>query len=105
MHDQSTRRKRVDVVKAVVPEESSEAFAAVVGQSLRRIRQEHGWTQAELAEAARLSSNYVARLERGELVPSFLVVHQLCAALGVQPNELLETSEEAKETAKRRLVR
>jgi len=103
MQDQSGRRRRVDVVRSPAADATPEAFATMVGQALRRIRQERGWTQAELAEAAGLSSNYVARLERGELVPSFLVVHQLCTALGVQPNELIEVESAPKETARRRV--
>lgn len=37
-------------------------FAIAVGESIRSARQERGWTQAQLAERAELSANYVARL-------------------------------------------
>jgi predicted transcriptional regulator len=49
------------------------AFAAVVGEAVRRHRQGLGWTQVQLAEAAQLSPNYVARLERGELGAALFV--------------------------------
>ena len=37
-------------------------FAGVVGEAVRRHRQSLGYTQVQLAEAAGLSPNYVARL-------------------------------------------
>lgn len=47
------------------------------------------WTQAELAEHASLSSNYVARLERGELGASLWVAHRIARALGTSLDALL----------------
>src|SRR5579862_5767243 len=52
-------------------------FAGMVGEAVRRHRQSAGYTQVQLAEAAGLSPNYVARLERGELGPSLFVAHLL----------------------------
>jgi len=65
------------------------AFNTVVGQGIRRARLEHGWTQAFLADQARLSPNYIARLERGELGPSLFVANRICEALNVVIEELL----------------
>lgn len=59
------------------------SFNVMVGEAIRRSRQEHGWTQAFLAEQAGLSPNYIARLERGELGPSLFVANRICLALGV----------------------
>jgi transcriptional regulator with XRE-family HTH domain len=67
------------------------SFAAVVGESLRRHRQAAGWTQVQLAEAAGLSPNYVARLERGELGASLFVAYQLSRTLGISVRDLFET--------------
>jgi transcriptional regulator with XRE-family HTH domain len=64
-------------------------FAAGVGEAVRRARQSLGWTQAQLAEFAGLSSNYIARLERGELGPSLFVADQLCTTLGIEIDQLL----------------
>jgi putative transcriptional regulator len=66
------------------------SFAAVVGDGVRRRRQAIGWTQVELAEAADLSPNYVARLERGELGPSFFVAHRLARSLGTHVGDLFD---------------
>jgi transcriptional regulator with XRE-family HTH domain len=78
------------------------AFAAVVGESIRRARHGHGWTQVELADAADLSPNYIARLERGELGPSLLVATQICSALGIELGALLVAPPAQKRSAKRK---
>ena len=78
------------------------AFATTVGEGVRRARQAHGWTQAELAERSGFSANYVARLERGELGASLFVAHQLCDALGIDVSELLQSSGPAR-TGRRRI--
>lgn len=78
-------------------------FNAIVGESIRRARQSHGWTQAALAERAGLSPNYVARLERGELGASLFVATKICDALGVSIDSLM-TSNDAVRSGKRRIV-
>ena len=75
--DKSGRRPRSTTEGAL----TSEEFAARFGEGIRAARQSRAWTQVQLAEAAGLSSNYVARLERGELSASLFVAHQLCSAL------------------------
>jgi ribosome-binding protein aMBF1 (putative translation factor) len=64
-------------------------FVQSVGVAIRRGRRARGWTQIELAQQARLSSNYIARLERGELGPSLWVAHRIARALGVALDALL----------------
>jgi transcriptional regulator with XRE-family HTH domain len=77
-------------------------FAAAVGEAIRTARQGLGWTQVQLAEAARLSANYVARLERGELGPSFFVAHQICEALRIDVETLLAPPTRVRKHALRR---
>lgn len=64
------------------PDELARAFTEQVGEAIRMARRARAWTQAELATRAGLSSNYVARLERGELGASLWVAHRLANALG-----------------------
>jgi transcriptional regulator with XRE-family HTH domain len=78
-------------------------FASGVGEAVRNARQAQGWTQAELAERAGLSANYVARLERGELGASLFVAHRLCDALGIDVSDLLQRSEAPVRTGRRRI--
>jgi ribosome-binding protein aMBF1 (putative translation factor) len=82
------------------------SFNVTVGEAIRRSRQEHGWTQAFLAEQAGLSPNYIARLERGELGPSLFVANRICGALTIDLEVLVTpgtgTATTKKTTAKRR---
>ena len=78
---QTGRRLKTDA--SLVAEPDSREFASGVGERIRVVRQQKGWTQVELADAAGLSSNYVARLERGELGASFFVAMRIAEALGV----------------------
>lgn len=65
------------------------SFNTMVGEAIRRARQEHAWTQAFLAEQAGLSPNYIARLERGELGPSLFVANRICEALSIEVDALV----------------
>jgi transcriptional regulator with XRE-family HTH domain len=62
-----------------------EAFAA----RLRRLRRDRNLTQVQLAAAAGLERNHLARLERGERHPTWETVLRLAAALGCTPNDFL----------------
>ncbi|MBX3229832.1 MAG: helix-turn-helix transcriptional regulator [Labilithrix sp.] len=78
------------------------SFNVTVGEAIRRSRQEHGWTQALLAEKAGLSPNYIARLERGELGPSLFVANRICGALTIDLEALVTPVSGAGPTATRR---
>ena len=102
--EQSGRRPKFDATKRASesPGDPTE-FAATVGESIRRERQQRGWTQAELAEASGLSVNYVARLERGELGPSLWVAFRLAEALEVQVESLVSARAPQRRTGRRRI--
>lgn len=51
------------------------------GVILRREREAAGLSQEGLAELAGLHRNYVGLLERGQRIPSLLVIEKLCGAL------------------------
>jgi ribosome-binding protein aMBF1 (putative translation factor) len=86
------------------------SFNVIVGEAIRRCRQEHGWTQAFLAEQAGLSPNYIARLERGELGPSLFVANRICGALAIElevlvtPGTGTSTTQTKRTTMKRRAL-
>jgi transcriptional regulator with XRE-family HTH domain len=61
----------------------------IFGATVRRLRTERGWTQEDLADAARLTTTYVGQVERGDKVPSLSVVLRLARGLSVAPAELL----------------
>jgi len=57
----------------------------VVARNLRRLRQESGLTQEELADRAGLNRNYVGMIEREENAPTVDALEQLASALSVDP--------------------
>lgn len=66
-------------------------WQAAVGSNVRRLRQQMGLTQEQLAHEAQLDLTYVGGIERGRRNPSLLVLVRLSAALGVEPAELLRS--------------
>jgi ribosome-binding protein aMBF1 (putative translation factor) len=66
---------------------AAEAYEATklayqLGRSVRELRQSLGWSQAELARAARMTQSAVARFEAGGTVPTIPVLERLARALG-----------------------
>ena len=89
-----------DARAAIEEQDEHRSFNITVGEAIRRARQEHGWTQAALAEKAGLSPNYVARLERGELGPSLFVASRICGALAIALEVLVRPSDGGPHTRK-----
>jgi transcriptional regulator with XRE-family HTH domain len=58
---------------------------------LKALREDRGWTMAELAKKADVTDAYIAQLETGKRDnPSLDVLKRLARALGVPVTELLE---------------
>lgn len=64
-------------------------WRGIVGRNVRRLRQQRGLTQEQLAFEAQLDLTYVGGIERGRRNPSLLVMARLAAALQVTPADLL----------------
>jgi transcriptional regulator with XRE-family HTH domain len=67
----------------------------VFSETLRRLRLEHFFSQAELARRSGVHALTITRLETGRTAPSTRTVRALAEALGVQPGELATPSEVA----------
>jgi len=59
---------------------------------VRRIREEIGLTQTELADAAGLRQATISQIETGRRTPALSTVFKLASALGVSAGELLQES-------------
>jgi transcriptional regulator with XRE-family HTH domain len=57
---------------------------------LKKLREDRGWTQEELAEKAGVSRAYLARLEIGRHDPPLSTLEKLAKALKVKVGKLLE---------------
>lgn len=62
----------------------------IVARNLKRLRQERGLSQEELADLAGLNRNYVGMVERRENAPTVDTLEALAKALQVEPVRLLE---------------
>jgi transcriptional regulator with XRE-family HTH domain len=60
-----------------------------IGRQLQSVRQQKGITQAEVAKHAGTNTNYYAKLERGEAVPSLKMLEKVVKALGIKSSDVL----------------
>ena len=60
-----------------------------LGQALRKLRTERGWSQADLALHAQMDRNYLSLIELGRNSPSVRMLMRLCAALDVRAADVL----------------
>lgn len=74
------------MAKALVPPKSD---LAALGAAVRGLRLERDFSQERLSLEAGLHRNYVGRVERGELSPTFEPLVAISRALGVGPDELM----------------
>ncbi len=62
-----------------------------LGQVLKALRDEKGWTLDDLAKRAKVTMAYISFLERGKRKnPSLAILKRLAKSLGVPVTELLE---------------
>lgn len=59
-------------------------LAFELGAAVREMREQRGWTQAQLAEVANMTQPAVARFEAGGTVPTIPVLERLAHALGAK---------------------
>ncbi len=64
-----------------------------LGQALRKLRTERGWSQSDLALRAEMDRNYLSLIELGRNSPSVRKFLQICHALDVSGAEVLQDAE------------
>jgi len=62
---------------------------SIIGENLKIARQKLGLTQSEIAKKAKISTNYYARIERGEVNTSVETLESIFKALGVKSSDIL----------------
>ncbi|MFI7586337.1 multiprotein-bridging factor 1 family protein [Spongisporangium articulatum] len=56
-------------------------LAFELGAAVRRLREDRGWTQKQLAQSAAMTQSAVARLEAGGTTPTLPVLNRIAQAL------------------------
>jgi transcriptional regulator with XRE-family HTH domain len=59
-----------------------------VAKKLKSLRRDRDLTQADIAEKAKMSTNYYAKIERGEVRPSVDIYERLAKALKVTASDI-----------------
>jgi ribosome-binding protein aMBF1 (putative translation factor) len=67
------------------------------GATVRRLREERGWSQEYLAELAALNRSYMGEVERAVATPSLTVAERLARALELRLSALIARCESAAE--------
>ncbi len=59
------------------------------GQKVKKLRENKGWTQEELAKRCGLHRTYIGSIERNERNVSLINIEKIAKALGVNTKQLL----------------
>jgi transcriptional regulator with XRE-family HTH domain len=70
---------------------------SVFSQNLIRYRKQKGFSQADLAKAAGISSRMIGHYEISDTIPPIEKIEALSKALGVKPSQLLDDSNETEQ--------
>jgi len=60
-----------------------------VAENIRKLREEAGYTQKQLAEIIQVKEPYISAMERGQRRPGKKILPLLCDALGVDEKTML----------------
>ncbi|MCD9015248.1 helix-turn-helix domain-containing protein [Parachryseolinea silvisoli] len=64
-------------------------FAVAFGRNIKKLREERGWAQEDLAAAANIETTQVSRVENAKQSPTLDTILDLSTALGKYPHESL----------------
>ena len=65
-----------------------------LSKNVANFRREKGWSQDKLAEASKICTRYLSRIESGSANPTSKVLIQLSEALGVEIGDLFQKPKE-----------
>jgi ribosome-binding protein aMBF1 (putative translation factor) len=81
--DWSELRDRRMAEPGAAEEYEATRLAFELGRAARELREQHGWSQTRLAQAAGMTQSAIARFEAGGTVPTLPVLERLARALDV----------------------
>lgn len=61
-----------------------------LAENVRRLRQQRGWSQEELAHRAKRHRTFISQIERKIKSPTLETVEHIAAAFGVQIGDLVD---------------
>ena len=61
----------------------------LIGKRIAELRKSRGMTQANLAEKAEITNNFLSHIERSYSIPSLETLVRICDALEVTPDAIL----------------
>ena len=88
--------QRVDRPRTILKE-----YLLVLGHRVRELRTKKGWTQEQLAQAARVTRVCIVAVEGGKQNVSMDIVVRMANALGIRPEALLTEHEESHHSGRR----
>lgn len=62
----------------------------IIGDVLKELREESGFTQEQLAFKSDLDRTYISLLERGLRMPTVITLFRLSSALDIQPESFVK---------------
>ncbi len=69
-----------------------------ISEKIKKLRQEKGWSQAQLAKKLNILPQHISRYERGIIIPSAETMAKIANAFGISIDYMLnETSENSSE--------
>ncbi|ECG8572487.1 helix-turn-helix transcriptional regulator [Salmonella enterica subsp. enterica serovar Newport] len=66
-----------------------------IGENLKRIRRDRGWTQGELSLRCKVGFGQISKIERDETDPKLSTIYELMNALGCTADALLIDTEKS----------
>jgi transcriptional regulator with XRE-family HTH domain len=60
-----------------------------IGRRIRQLREQHGWSQVQLAYRAGTAPNVISRVEIGAVEPTLTTLRSIAGAFGVEVTDLL----------------
>lgn len=83
-------RAKAPTRKPAAPADDQEPLGRQLGERIRALRDERGWSLEALAEASGVSRSMLSEIERNTANPTLMVTYRIAKAFGLGISELIE---------------